>query len=623
MTIKVQTPARLLRLAVPALVGWLLLASTPQSGLAQSLDQRNSRLRIAQDLERRGLYDRALRIYFSLYQQVPRNQLYYEGVKRNLIRLDRFDELSTIVEEQIRRTGDPRFLADLGDVRFRSGRHEEARAIWRDLLEKHPQNRAVYPYVANAMISNRLYDEAIEVYLQARRNLNQPDLFVFELGNLYAIRLNYDAATREYLDFLEKQPNQFGYIESRIATYTKEPEQAHKVAELLQKRLEQSKHEYLMRKLLADLYLRIGDYSRSLQQFKILEAMTNPLDRKTKAGGQELYFFADKALRAGEVEHARQAFDLILTNYADSPFRFKALFGLAQAHQLQGRAEAAIRAYEDLIAAAPTSPLAYEAQMQIGEIYFEDLFDLERALDAFKAVVERFPNDPRTVEAGFRIGDCYLARGDLKEATTWYQKPLARRGVKPAQRDKALYKTAYALFLEGEYDAALERLNQITAAVAQKPASGEDYVNDAFELIFIIEENRKSEEALRAFTEAQRLQHLREFDQAMARLKDLVERFPQTPILDDALLHLGELARIQGHYEAAIGYFAQLVQEQPESVYAPLAQKRIGEVYEEDLGDAHKAYSAYEQVLIRYPNSLYLEEVRQRMRRLQPRILNN
>ena len=605
----------------------LLFGSVPvlpvQQGWGQTSNQQNSRLRVAQDLERRRLFDRALRIYLRLYQEVPGNHVYYEGVKRNMLRLEKFAELGAIIEEQIRRTQDPRFFADLGHVRYRSGQHQEALQIWAELLEKFPKNKVVYSYVANAMIGNRLYDEAIDVYLRARKKFKSKELFVFELANLYAIRLNYRAATEEYLNYLERHPNQFGYIESRIASYTKEKEQAHKVAELLRARLEKTRQPYLVRKLLANLYLRVEEYGRALQQFKILEAVENPAAR-SRATGQELYFFADKALRAGGYDYAREAYRLILSNYPNSPFRWRALYGLALASQKQGQAHEAIQAYSDLIETAPRSPQAYDAQFQIAEIYFSDLFQLDKALDAYQTLLARYPGGRKTIEVYFRIGDCYTARGDLETALNWYEKPLGGSGLDPVVRDRALYKAAYVDFIRGDYERAVERLQQITANLDEKPGGSQQYVNDAFELIMLIEDNRRdSEEALTRFARAQQLKLQRNYADAAEQLLAILKEFPEAAIVDESLLELGEISRLQGNYGQAVGYFSELLQSHPQSVYADLAQKRIGEVYEEGLGDYQKAYHAYEQVLINYPSSLYLEEVRQRMRRLQSRNLVN
>lgn len=622
-----EQPMNLTRLMVRTVSGIVLtlaLNATILSSSSLAQERRNKgRIRAAQDLERRGNYPSALRIYRSLYEQVPNNQLYYQGVKRNLLRLKSFEELIGIIEFQIRNSEDVKFPADLGNVYYRKGDQERAFDIWTSLLNNYPRNKAVYPYVSSAMLSNRLYDEAIEVYKTARRQLDDPLLFVYELANIYVIRLNYREATLEYLRYLEKNPQQFGYIEGRMASYTKEPDHAQEVARLLRDNLATHKQKYLVRRLLADLYLRVEEYAESLKEFKILENEADPLAVKNKESGKQIYFFAEKALKAGEYQFAQEAFDLILSKHGNSPFRIRALYGAARAKHHQGAFAAAIQSYQELGETASKSPWAQEAMFQIGEIYFEDFFEVDKALDTYETLVKRWPNGRKIVDTYFRIGDCHAARGDLKKAQTWYARTLEMTNSKLPIKGRANYRSAYADFVQGQFDAAVEKLNKVLESMGKKNVD-QSYVNDALELIILIEENKDSSQgALELYAKAQQYRLQRKFAEAVKKLQEILADYPTVAIVDESLFDLGDLEDGRKNYPAAIDHFENLLQDHPESVYTALAQKRIGEIYEFGLGDFQKAYQAYEQVLVNHPQSLYLEEVRQKLRELQTHQLSN
>jgi outer membrane protein assembly factor BamD (BamD/ComL family) len=53
------------------------------------------------------------------------------------------------------------------------------------------------------------------------------------------------------------------------------------------------------------------------------------------------------------------------------------------------------------------------------------------------------------------------------------------------------------------------------------------------------------------------------------------------------------------------------------SIWKDRAQFRIAEIYERQMKDAPRATAAYEELLLRYPTSLYADEARQRVRRLR------
>jgi len=584
---------------------------------AQTLEQ--NRIQVAQQLERRGEYGSALRIFQSLYDEAPRNHIYYDGVKRNLLRLNRFEEALAIIQKQVDLTQNLRYEVDLGEAYFQKGEENRALEIWNDLLNRYPDQRAIYSYVASAMIVNRLYDEAIKVYQRARQHFGQESLYVFELANAYVMRLKYKEATREFLRHLERNPTQFNHIEGRIASYTKERDHALEVAEVLRNNLNSHGQPYLIRKLLANLYLRSEDYGKALQEYKILEEAKAPNTPNLDTSGRELFYFAENAARAGEFEYARQAYELIVQNYPSSPFRTRALYGLAAAKQKQELYAEALQSYKQYVETESNTALLQNAYFQIGEIHFAR-FEIDQALDAYQTIVRKYPGAANVFQSYFRIGDCHAARGNLNQARTWYERGLGIAGKHdPAIRSQALYKIAYLDFLKGDYEPALESLNKITENMTQANAD-QTFVNDALELTFLISENQKqSQEALGLYAEAQKLKLQHNYAAAIQKLQEVLTDYPKSGIVDDSLLDLGELENSRGNYAAAIDYLQSLVADHPESVLADLAQKRTAEIYEDGLGELQKAYTTYEKILVDYPHSIYHEEVRQRMRELRAR----
>ena len=190
-------------------------------------------------------------------------------------------------------------------------------------------------------------------------------------------------------------------------------------------------------------------------------------------------------------------------------------------------------------------------------------------------------------------------------------------------KDRANYRSAYVDFVQGQFDAALEKLNKVMESMGKKNVD-QSYINDALELIILIEENKDSSQgALELYAKAQQYRLQRKFAEAVKKLLEILADYPTVTIVDESLFDLGELEDGRKNYPAAINHFENLLQGHPESVYTALAQKRIGEIYEFGLGDFPKAYQAYEQVLVNHPQSLYLEEVRQKLRELQAHKLSN
>ena len=87
-------------------------------------------------------------------------------------------------------------------------------------------------------------------------------------------------------------------------------------------------------------------------------------------------------------------------------------------------------------------------------------------------------------------------------------------------------------------------------------------------------------------------------------------------IADEALFNLGKLNVTLKDNLGGIESFRELVAEYPSSPRTAEAQLRIGELYETLIEDYALAEKEYEALLINYPNSIYIDETRKRIRQL-------
>jgi tetratricopeptide (TPR) repeat protein len=534
--------------------------------LAQSGIEQN-RLRSAQKLEQVGQHERALEIFKKLFDESPANIAYYEGVKRNMLRLGQYEALLSIVEERFKSTKDARYAADIGAVQYQGGNQELAMKTWQDILQANRENLLAYTFVANAMTNNRLYDEAIDVYKGARQNLADKSLFVLELAELYVFRLNYENATQEYLNHLKENPNQFNYIEGRVSAMTKDVEAANRVAEVLESFLlaDRRNQEYVVRKLLADIYLRIEDYSKALVEFRRLEDIREPGSKEEKAAGKEIFFFADRSLKAGNYQYAIGGFEIILTNYPKSSYVPRAKFNIAYAKQAMGQWNESIKGFEEVISQNPGSSLAHDAAFQLGEIYLNGTFDLQKAREAYHSAIERHTRGRQRSLAHIRIGDCFTAEGDLKQAEVWYRRASASSGLTPTERSEANYKLAFNAFLSKDYEAATAILKEITANLESD--SGQEFSNDALELLFLIEENKeRSKEGLDIYANARFLLARNRQEDAIASLREITVNHDSSDVADKAYLQLAELMVERGEYAAAVAVLESFLEKHPDNL---------------------------------------------------------
>ena len=123
--------------------------------------------------------------------------------------------------------------------------------------------------------------------------------------------------------------------------------------------------------------------------------------------------------------------------------------------------------------------------------------------------------------------------------------------------------------------------------------------------------------ALTEYATAELLMRQRKYSEALVHLQTIITKYPGSTLTDDATLKTGELDLLLNNIDSALAVFRTVADEMPTSILRDRAQMRIAEVYERRLKDRPKAIEAYEQLLVRFPASLYVEEARKRIRVLR------
>ncbi|MBI3014193.1 MAG: tetratricopeptide repeat protein [Candidatus Tectomicrobia bacterium] len=107
---------------------------------------------------------------------------------------------------------------------------------------------------------------------------------------------------------------------------------------------------------------------------------------------------------------------------------------------------------------------------------------------------------------------------------------------------------------------------------------------------------------------------LRDYPKA-AQTFQLVARKASTPLFRElAFLNLGNVQEDLGDCRAAISSYQALLNDK--AIFQDRALQSIGRCYE-TLGDRAKATETYNQVLQKFPNSPWAEEIKDRLARLQ------
>jgi outer membrane protein assembly factor BamD len=142
----------------------------------------------------------------------------------------------------------------------------------------------------------------------------------------------------------------------------------------------------------------------------------NPLAGvKSKQPDKELFDKAMIALKKGRYDVARLDLQTMLNTYPDSEYRMRAKLAVGDTWFKEGGTAALTQAeaeYKDFITFFPDAPEAAEAQMKVGDIYYQQMEkpdrDYTNALDAereYRSMINMFPDSPLVPRAKQKLRD--------------------------------------------------------------------------------------------------------------------------------------------------------------------------------------------------------------------------
>ena len=589
------------------------------------------KLRLAQSFEQNGDWERAAALYEALFLGNPQNVVYFEGLRHGYTQLKQYDKAIDLIQYWIsRKQRNPSLLSELGGVYYLKGDESKADSLWKLVVNAEPKNPVLYRIVASKLMEFRLYDRAIQLFLEARAATGNNEQFTDDLAMLYTAFQQYDEAMREYVSLLIARPDQLSSIQSRMSMMVSRPEALTAARKVVATEMSSRSESVPLRRLAAWLSMEAKEYNSALDQYR-------NIDRLANAGGDELFNFGQEAAQERAYDAAAKAFQEIIGQYPRSvkiPF---ARLGYVRAREevaaaidtsdsppgsvrptwpisetLQGFG-GVIRLYEAIITDYTGSEIATQSYFRLGVIKQERLFDLDGALAAYEKVKDLQPHHPLATEASLRIGQVLTAKNDLAAARQEYERLLENRNSD--MRNHAIVAIAELDYYEALFDSAEATLQTFTTSAAN------DLANDALQFLYFIQENKSANtDALAAFSRADLLMRQRKYSEALAQFEDCVKRFPDAFVVDDATMKIAELKLILRRTAEALDFF-QAVAVMPLSILSDRAQMRTAEVYEMVLKNKEKAIEAYEQLLTKFPHSLFLEQARLRIRVLRGDVL--
>lgn len=578
---------------------------------------------LAQQFYQNKEFDKALEYYEKLYNKKS-PQLFYTPYLNCLLETKDFKKAEKIAKKQIKQNPESlNFVVDLGTVYIRSEEPGKAKSTWEQAIKSIKFDDQVFA-VANAFIAIQQNDYAITAYLKGRKISRNNYPYSFELATIYNTKGDKIGMINELLSALEINDSYLQSVQNALQTSfgnDADPKQNELLKIELLKRIAKSPDKTILSELLIWMQIQQKDWEGAFIQGKALDKRKKEEGNRMMGLGQlfaqnEAYDVAIKAyqyiISKGPSVYYYTNARIELLNVYYQKVVSKGNYTPADLTELEKNYNTTL---SELGKSASTVPL-------LKNLAHLQAFYLNKTTEAI-ALLEETIAIPQLeshlqAECKLELADILLMTGDIWEASLRYSQ-VEKTFKHDEIGQEAKFRVAKISYYTGDFKWAQAQLDVLKGATAKLIA------NDAMDLSLLISDALAidtNEAPLMIFARADLLAFQNKDEQAKLTLDSINTLYPNHALADDILYKKAQIELKHAKYTEAAALYENIIKNYGEDILGDDALFKLADLNENQFKNSDKAKELYQQLLEKYPGSLYVVEARKRFRRLRGDSIN-
>lgn len=562
-------------------------------------------------------YTKAADIYEDLASKQPESIYFYENLLQCYIMLKDFKSAEKLVDKRIRKNSQVyTYQVDKAYLYHLQDQVQNREEVFKNLQRIKPGSAEEAEQLANAFLKRRFYEQAVSVYLSARKSLKDNELFAFSLSELYFYKSDTRAGTEELVQMAGSSEYLIEDVKNRLVVAYADVQNYKVLSEVLLLRLQSTPDNLAYNELLVWSYTQLKDWKGALIQ-------TRSVDKRLKEEGRRLFELAAVLLQNDEYEYALQCFEYVKSLGSDKRYYYQAQQGMLNCGMLQikarndvgkGRLLAMEQEYLGFIAGNGVNWQTAEQIRELSELYIYYLHQPQKAIAQLNQVLAIPGVNPKLLAAcKLDLGDAQLIIGESWEADLLYKQVEKSYSNDPLGQE-AKFRYARLCYFRGEFEWSQTQLDVLKEATTQLIS------NNAMRLWLTIQDNLgldSNAEALELYAKAELLIFQNRLDEAVIALDEIPALFPGHTLSDEICYSKAVIAEKQEKFIEAELLYLKLIRDFSYDILADNALINLARMYEFRMLDTAKAKKIYEMIILNYTGSLYANEARKRYRFLR------
>ncbi len=585
--------------------------------------QTNDPIEIAKEYYNQGEFEKAKAEFEKLARNKKNTPRIHDTYFNLLLTLEDFEEAEKYLKKVIKNY--PQIFIyeiDLG-VLYRARKEDKkAEDLLVSVIEKVTQKAAVdkksnqIRVLAQVFFEKNFREKALSAYIKGREALQKPDMFSLDLANVYRVTNQKKLMIVEYLNFIRNQPQNLNYVKNSLQRYLNEPTDLDTLEITLYDFIQREAGNPSYNDILVWTHMQQRNFSAALRQARAL-------DRRLKNNGDNIMNVGMIAFRNNDYKTSQKAFTYIINEFPESPSK-----RLASRYILLSEEEVLkntypinkesirqlITKYEEFIAQSRDVFSVMESQRRIALLQAFQLNEVEKAIETLNDMLKQQVGRHKVVaEAKMDLADIYLLNKEPWESILLYGQ-VERMFKDQPLGYMAKLKSAKLSYFKGEFELAQSNLDIL------KLATSREIANDALDLSILIKNNTvfdSTDVVMREYANIELMMFQNQKTEALTSMDSMLTKYANHSIVDELLYLKSQTLRELGRFEEALKALEQINQAHYYEILGDDALFLTGIIQEEDLKDEESAMNSYNDLLTKFPGSIYVSEARNRFRELR------
>lgn len=562
-----------------------------------------------------GDYEKAVVLLEKLFSS-PNNEAYFDLYFTALIKLKRYEVAEKAVKRAIKQNpGSDLYPIALGKLYQERGDIQNASKVFNDIISRLPKDEFKIRMLANNFYRFENYDFAVQTFKQGRKLLNNDQIFVFELLNIYRFKKDKSMLMQEYLDAMGAMPQLLAQAQSVLPLVFDDKSDYENFQAAILKKIQKEPDAEIYVQLLTWNYIQQREFDMALRQLIAY-------DKRTKSDGTMLFNAVYTFVDNSAYETAIKAYEYLLTKGKENQYYLPSKIELLNTKynlQLSGKYNVTDL---DLLAKD------YQVLMEENGKNKGTLFAIKRLANLQAYYLNQPSKAEIELEAALQLpgltlqdigqikldlGDVYILTNQPWEAFLVYEQVSKQFEGQPIGNE-ARFRSAKLSFYQGNFEYSNGQCLVLKSATSQLIA------NDALNLSLLISDNIQTptdSSALKMYADAEMLNFRNLPAQSVKKLDSIAIAYPQNSLSDAIMMSKARIFIKTNEFQKAADILKKLTETFKDGIWTDDALFTLADLYEKKLNDIVQAKLYFQKLITDYPGSMFSAEARKRFRTLR------